>query len=118
MAKGLIVSTNTSGQIEPVDVSDEASVLAIVGITAESIPSAATGNVVNGGRLEDVATGFSVGDALYVGSNGLLTNIKPTEGANGFVSGDFVIFVGVVVKNEFNPSDQDIQLMISVVGQL
>lgn len=118
ISKGTVLSINTSGQIFPIDVTSEVSVGALVGIANQDIPAAATGLVVSGGRLTNVTTSFSIGDAVYVGSDGLLTNVKPDLGSAGFVSGDFVIFIGVVVKNEFNPALQDIQLMISVVGQL
>jgi len=113
------VSTNTSGQIVLTDVSNEALSLGFVGLTNIAIPSAANGGVINGGRLQNVTTGFAVGDAIYVGSTpGTLTNVKPNAGSNGFVALDFVIFVGVLVKNEFNPSQTDIQLFTQIVGQL
>jgi hypothetical protein len=116
--KSIPVSVNTSSQIEPIDVSDEASVLAMVGLAGEDIPSAATGLVVDTGRLEEVTTAFAYGDAVYVSKTGGLTNVKPEIGVGSFVEGDFVIFVGVIVKNEFNPLKKDIKLMLSVIGQL
>ena len=119
LAMGVPVSVNTSSQILALDVTNEASVQAIVGLTGVSIPSAATGSVVDNGRLENITTSFAIGDAVYAGKANPLTNIKPDIGdADGFASGDFVIFIGVVVKNEFNPSLKDLKLMISVVGQL
>lgn len=118
LAKGTMVSVNTNSQLVMVDVSNEVSVQAIVGCTSISIPNAATGSVIDNGRLEDITSSFSIGDALYLGKDGLFTNVKPEIGVSGFVSGDFVVFVGVLVKNEFNISLKDIKLMISVVGQL
>jgi len=119
MAMGTPVSTNTSGQILLTDVSSETSSLAFVGLTNIAIPSAASGEVVSSGRIENVTTGFSVGDPIWVGSTaGTLTNVKPDNGSNGFTSGDFVIFIGVLVKNEFNPSLTDIQLFTQLIGQL
>lgn len=113
------VSSNTSGQILLTDVSNEALALAFVGLTNIAIPSAASGEVISTGRIENVSTGFSIGDAIYIGSTpGTLTNIKPNEGSNGFVALDWVIFVGVLVKNEFNPSQTDIQMLPQVIGQL
>lgn len=112
------VAINSSGQLIAVDVSSQAVVQAIVGLTAASIPNAANGQVADGGRLENVSLAFSAGDALYVAKDGTLTNIKPDIGVGGFLSGDFVIFIGVMAVNEFNPSNFDIKLLISVIGEL
>lgn len=116
--KGTPVSVNAFSQVVPTDVSDESSVGAIVGLAYANLPSAATGGIVNGGRLENLTTSFALGDPVYVAKGGGLTNNRPSVGVDSFVSGDFVIFLGVVVKNEFNPAQKDIQLMIEIVGQL
>jgi len=119
ISKGVPVSVLASNsQLSLVDVSSEISVQAIVGLCGIAIPNGATGNVVDNGRLQDVSTSFNFGDALYIAKDGSLTNVKPDLGSNGFTDGDFVVFVGVVVKNEFNSSLKDIKLMISVIGQL
>lgn len=119
MIKGTPAAVNTSSQLIAVDVSVEATVLAMVGLTSVVLPAAATGGVIDNGRLEDVTyPGFNVGDPLWVSKTGGLTNVKPDIGVGGFVAGDFVIFVGVFVKNEFNSSLRDIKLMLSIVGQL
>lgn len=114
------VSTNASGQLILVDVSSEAISEAMVGLTSQSIPSAASGQVVSDGRLENIplGLGFSVGDPIWVGLSGTLTKVKPDLSVIGWSAGYFVIFVGVVVKNEFNPANQDIQLMRQIIGQL
>lgn len=116
--KATPVCINSSGNMVPLDISNESTVLAMVGLTNAAIPNAAMGGVQDGGRLEDVSVPFSVGDPLWVSKSGGLTNNKPSAGSNGYVSGDFVIFVGMVVKNEFTPSLKDIKLMISIIGQL
>ena len=120
LAMGIPVSVNTSSQIVPLDVTSEASVQALVGMTSvqAGIPSGATGSVVDNGRLENVTTSFSVGDAVYAGKDTPLTNVKPDLTVGDWAEGDFVIFLGVVVKNEFNPAQLDIKLMISLIGQL
>lgn len=118
LAKATLVSVNVSGQLVPTDVTSEVLVQAMVGLTGISIPNAASGEVVDNGRLEDITTSFAIGDALYLGKTGLLINTKPEIGVATFDEGDFVIFVGVVVKNEFNGSLKDLKLMISVIGQL
>lgn len=118
LAMGQFVSINTSSQIAALNVSDEVSVLAMVGVASMSIPNAATGGVYSGGRLEQITQSFALGDAIYVGKDGMVSNVKPDYEVGGFVTGDFVIFVGVVVKNEFDVTKKDIQLMISVIGQL
>lgn len=113
------VAVNGSSQLILVDVSSEASVLAMVGYTAIAIPSAAIGSVASNGRLENVTTGFAVGSPLWVGNTpGSLTNVQPDLTVSGWATGDFVIFVGIVVQNEFNPANQDIQLSTQIIGQL
>lgn len=115
------VSTDATGQIALCDVSSENSVSRFVGITAEPIPSAASGSVISGGRAEALSAniaGFSLGDPVYVGKNGTLIKTRPDIGVSGFVAGDWIIFLGVVVKNEFDAMEKDIQLMIEVIGQL
>lgn len=118
LAQSTPASVNSSGQLVGVDVSSDTSVGAIVGLCGADIPNAATGPVVDSGRLENVVLGFSVGDAIYISKAGFLTNVKPSLGVGGFITGDFIIFVGVVVKNEFNALQKDIQLMIENIGQI
>jgi hypothetical protein len=112
------VAVNTSGQIIPVDVANEAVVKAFVGLTSLAIPSAASGLVVSGGRLENAQTGYSIGTPLWINFDGTLTNIQPDTSALGWTTGMFVFFVGIVVQNEFNSSLQDIQLFPELIGQL
>lgn len=120
LSKGIVVSTNTSGNLVKTDVSSEALVKALVGLMSADLPAASSGMVINAGRLENVATSFAFGDPVWLNKTaGGLTNIKPDVGnGDGFVSGDFVVFIGVITKNEFNGSLKDIQLMLQVVGQL
>lgn len=117
-AVGTPLSIGTNGLSVPTDVTSEASVQAFVGLCSVRTPSATNGQVVSSGRLELISTSFNLGDAVYVGLNGTLINVKPDIGVAGFAAGDFVIFVGVVVANEFNSSLRDIQVFIGVVGQL
>lgn len=119
LAMATPVSTNGIGQLITIDVSNEDTVSALLGVTSSSIPNSANGLVIDAGRLENV-TGLSasVGDPLYISKTGSLTNIKPNVGDNGFLAGDFVIFIGVVVSNEFIPANKDIKLMIQLIGQL
>ena len=107
--------------IAPLDVTTEASVEAFVGLCAADLPTTASGLVVSDGRCENIplSLGFSVGDAIWAGPTpGSLTNVKPDSSAPGWAAGYFVVFIGVVVANEFNPSNQDIQLFKQLVGQL
>ena len=115
------VSTNTSGQMILTDVTNEATIETWLGLTSASTPSAATGMVASDGRLQSIplGLGFSVGDPIWVGTTpGSLTNVKPSIGVPGWSAGYYVLFVGVVVQNEFNPSDQDIQICRQIIGQL
>lgn len=118
LAVGTPVCVNASSQLILVDVSDEAAVKAIVGVAGDSIPNAASGQILDNGRLQNITTSFAVRSVLYIDKSGALTDQAPEIGTAGFTDGDFVVLVGVVVKNEFNPSNKDLKLMISVIGQL
>ena len=116
---GTPVSSNGAGMISPLDVSSQSSIAGFVGLANALIPSSATGLVTTNGRVEALTlTGFSLGDPVYVGKNGTLTNSLPDYGVAGFAAGDFIMFIGVVVKNEFDSSLKDIQLMAELIGQL
>jgi hypothetical protein len=112
------VSLTASGTIIPIDISDETSVYRIVGLCGQDLAGGETGEVIDTGRLEDVTIGYSVGDPLYISKAGFLTNARPDIGVDGFVAGDWVVFIGLVVKNLNDPLKKDIKLMIDIVGQL
>ena len=114
------VSSNGSGQISPTDVSSEASIQSWVGLAAISIASSASGQIASDGRLQNIpiGLGFSVGDPIWLGLSGTLTNVKPDMTVLGWSSGDWVVFVGVIVQNQFDMTKQDIQILRQVIGQL
>lgn len=120
IATAVSASAANPGQFLLTDVSNEPSAEGWLGLTSQSIPNLASGLVISDGRLENVQSlGFTVGQAVWVGSTpGTLTTTQPSIGVAGFVSGDFVLFVGVIVQNEFNPSNQDLQLCRQIIGQL
>lgn len=118
ITKGTPVSTNVFSQISPTDVTNEASVMALVGLMSVDTPPSANGTICDAGRLENITTSFNPGDPVWIAHSGGFTNIKPDIGVGGFNSGDFVVFIGVVVINEFNALQKDIQLMKFIVGQL
>jgi hypothetical protein len=112
------VSIGLTGNLITTNVSDEVSALSTVGLTINTMLNNATDNVILSGRLVGVTTPFSYRDVLYVSKDGSLTNNKPTIGSNSFISGDFIVKVGVVCSNSSNPLVQDIVINIQVVGQL
>jgi hypothetical protein len=122
MPIGTLVSQGSGANVLLLDVTNEASVENFVGIVAQTTPSSASGLVVSDGRIENIplSLGFSVGTPLWadVNSPGGLTLTKPDLTQPGWSVGDFVIFIGVVVQNQFNPSNQDIQLLRQIIGQL
>jgi hypothetical protein len=118
ITKSTPVVVTTLSQLALANVSDETTINSI-GLASIDIPSGATGSVADAGRLEDITTSFSVGDSIYLGKTpGTLINVKPNIGVSGFVANDFVVFLGVIVKNEFDSLKKDLKLMISVTGQL
>lgn len=115
------VSTSNGGLLLLTDVTSEASAEGWLGLASMTIPSTAFGQVASDGRIQNIPSGlgFSVGDPIWVGNTpGTLTNVRPNTGTAGWETGYYVLFVGVVVKNEFNPSNQDIQLSRQIIGQL
>lgn len=118
LTQGQPVSVNATGQIVAVDVTDDTSVAGIIGVCAQDIPNAASGTVMDAGRLENITTAFNIGDPIYINTDGSLISIRPDVGIGSFVQGDFAVFVGVIVKNEFNPTQKDLKLYMTVVGQL
>lgn len=115
------VSQGTGANVLLTDVTDESSVEKFVGLSAAVTPNSASGLIISDGRIENIplGLGFAVGDPIWAGlSPGSLTNVKPDLAVFGWSSGMFVIFIGVVVQNQFNPSNQDIQLFRQIIGQL
>lgn len=119
ITKSSPVSVNSSGQIILADVSSEANIKALVGLAALDLPSAASGSVIDQGRLEDITTSFNIGDPIYLGHTpGTLINTKPDIGSASFVAGDWIVFLGVIVQNEFDNAKKDLKLFIQVIGRL
>jgi hypothetical protein len=118
MPKGTPARINVLGELDFIDVSVEAEALAGVGVTAQSIPNAAQGTFLSSGKIEDITTTAAFGDLVYVDKTGAISNTKPSIGVGGFVAGDFVIQVGVIAKNESNPTLKDLIISVAIVGQL
>lgn len=110
------VRLDSSGAVQRVDPSIEAQVLSCIGVAKDSVANAAPVGIVTGGRLEDV-TVSGLGDQ-YLSKTGALTNTKPSIGVGGFVAGDFILFVGIAVKNQSNPLLTDLLVNLQVRGQL
>lgn len=115
--KHIPVRVNSSGDIMPVDVALEADIFSLVGISSNMISTGNYGDVVTQGRVEDI-DGFDFGEYVYISKTGGLTNILPDEGSYGFVSGDWVVKVGVITKNPSDPILKDLIINMQIVGQL
>ena len=109
---------DTSGQLRKVDASIEAEVLSCIGVARDSVANGASTGIVTSGRLESVTVPGTLGDPLYLSKTGGLTHIKPAIGVGGFVAGDFVLFIGISVKNQSNPLLTDLLVNVRLVGQL
>jgi len=116
--KATPVRKTPTGYIDFIDVSIESEVLALIGVTSSSILPTNIGPVITHGRIENVTISAIFGDAIYLGKDGFLTNIKPEVGISGFVAGDFVVRIATVARNENNPLQKDLVLEITLVGQL
>ena len=116
--------TGTADHITPTDVTSQASVQAFVGYAYTRINNGSLGAVISGGRLQNLqGFSFSIGDAIYMSVLGTyLQNTKPVD-SNGnpvapFVESDFMVFCGVIVQNEENPSLQDLQILTQLFGEI
>lgn len=116
--QGQACSVDSAGNVEPLDVSNQASWSNFVGYANVRIPTSALGPVIANGRLRNITISYPVGTPLYIGTDGNPTNIAPSDGVNGFVAGDMCIFMGVVVQNELNPSETDIALLTQMIAVL
>lgn len=111
-------SIDNTGKLAPLDVSSQSSWNNFVGYAYVRISASSGGPIIANGRLLNIATAFAIGTPLYIGKDSNPTNIVPSVGVNGFVSGDAAIFMGVLVKNQTNPSEKDIALFTQVIGIL
>lgn len=115
------VSQGVGANFVLLDVTNESTVESFLGLTSQVIPSAASGTVMSEGRLENIplGLGLAVGDTLWAGTSpGTMTTTKPDVSQPGWSAGMWVVFLGVVVQNQFNPSNQDIQIFKQIIGQL
>ncbi len=101
-----------------VDVSVEGDIDAFAGVLSADLITASSGAVATSGTIENITTSFAVGSAVYINKLGLLTNVKPSLGVNGFGEGDFVIKIGMIAKNNDNGSLKDLIVQIQMMGQL
>lgn len=121
--QGAPCSTKLDGSLELTDVTSQTSVQAFVGYAYNRIPNGMDGIIISGGRLQNLqGYSFSVGDAIYISVGGSLQNTKPID-INGnpiapFTSGDFMIFCGVIVKNETNNTQIDLQILTQNFGEI
>ncbi len=125
IAQGTPLSaTGTSNYVAPTDVTNQVSVQAFVGYAQTRIANASLGPVISGGRLENLqGYGFSIGDSIYMSVLGTyLQNTSPVDSDGNpvapFVSGNYIVFSGVIVQNESNPSLQDLQILTQVIGAI
>lgn len=113
------VCEDALGSLNVVDVSSEASANACIGVVSDtSILDGNQGNIISFGRLQNITTSFSFGEVLFVDKVGALTNQKPTIGVNGFVSGDWMVRIGIISRNVDNALQKDLLVNINIVGQL
>lgn len=115
--KGIPVRVTPTG-FNLINVSDENEVHAVAGVLLSNTINGANGEVVSGGLVDNISISATIGDIMYIAKDGGLTNIKPSIGTNGFVSGDWVVRVGVIAKNIDNPLAKDLIVNIDIVGEL
>jgi hypothetical protein len=112
------VSATSNNNIAATNPSTASSAEKVIGIAKTAIANSATGEIFSSGVLSGISTGFPDGSVLYVAKTGGLTNVAPDIGVGGFVVGDYVIKIGVVMENASNPALQDLIINMSEIGQL
>lgn len=117
ISKGTVVQINAS-DLATVDPSVEIDVDATAGVVKADILDGNSGEIIAAGTIENIPGGFDFGKTIYLSSTGTLTDTKPSVGVAGFVAGDYVIRVGVIVKNAYNPAQKDLLVNLQVIGQL
>ena len=115
--RGVPVKLTSSG-LDLMDVSVETDIDAYAGVLAADTLDLSTGTLVGSGVVENITTAFAVGSIVYINKVGLLTNVKPSIGVNGFGTGDFIVKVGMIAQNNDNPSNKDLLVQTQVMGQL
>jgi hypothetical protein len=108
----------TSSGISLVDVSQEGDVDAFAGVLANNSANGTTGQVISSGSIPNITTSFAIGSIIYISKTGILTNVKPSVGVNGFGEGDFIIKIGMIAQNIDNPTNKDLLVQIQHMGQL
>lgn len=116
--KATPVRINAAGNLSSVDPSNEAHIDGFAGLTVEDVAPYTSGEVISIGTITNISTSASFGDAIYLSKTGDLTTTKPSVGVAGFIEGDWAIKIGVIVKNEVNPTQKDLLVNIQFLGQL
>lgn len=123
IAAAVPVNASATG-IGLINISSQASVEAIIGLTLAAIANNTTGQVVTSGAIPAINSfgppyTFTVGQGVWIDSTGqALTSTPPTIGSNGFTAGMFVVKVGTVQQNLTTPSQLDLFVRIENRGQL
>ena len=112
------VASDSNGDMVEIDISNESEAYATLGVLVEETLDTESGKIMNNGIIKDVSLAFNMGLPLYVSKAGGITDVKPTIGQGGFVSGDFSIRLGILVKNQDNPANKDFIVNVIIEGQL
>lgn len=109
---------SSAGSIGFVDVSDEAKIHAIAGITLESIKNNYFGKIVSHGLIEEVEIAGDFDDVVFISKTGTFTSTKPSLGEAGFLEGDWIVSIGTILRNKVDPLKKDLLVRIEIKGQL
>jgi len=93
----LFGGTGDHASVKRADYTSDTTSSKTIGIVAANIAASQNGPVVTRGYVDgvDLSTGYSVGDVLWLGDNGLFTTVKP-------IAPDHLVFIGVVVRASNN----------------
>lgn len=107
-----------SGGIADVDPSVESHVTRILGVVNQQINDGFSGDVTFSGLIENITTAIGVDTPVFLSKTGEITQTVPEIGIGGFISGDFVVYIGQITKNTSNPAQKDLKVDIDIRGQL
>jgi hypothetical protein len=119
ISKGAVVSVDGAGELILTDVSISTRATKVLGVASENILSGNSGLICVNGKIDNLTTSLGFGDRAFLSSTaGALTATVPSIGVDGFVSGDYVISVGLIIQDPSTPGQKNLVVNMDIVGTL
>jgi hypothetical protein len=118
--KGYPVSIR-NGQYELVNISNEDSVSAIVGVASLTLGPGIYGTFILNGTIKNIGNLGLASGKIFINHLGQLTNTKPDITNPDYSADDFVISIGTIIDVLDDPqalNRKDLIVQIEMIGQL